>query len=121
MNSSPQDAHRRAKPRLNLGIEAKFIGFGPPLDILLQDISATGAKLYLNQPEKLKQGFLCWDAYEVFGDIVWQEHEWCGMQFERPVSPECLFATRQAAPTLMKAARNATRDHAADFVAGRGY
>ncbi|MDG5748663.1 hypothetical protein P8Q88_10790 [Qipengyuania sp. XHP0207] len=114
-----EEAHRRTRARLNLGIEAKLIGLGSPVSVLLQDISATGAKIVVPTRDKLRQGVLCWNGFEAFGDIVWQDKEWCGMKFDQPISEKWLFETRRSIPALLDEMRNGARKDAAEFVAGR--
>ena len=110
--------HRRAHPRLNLGIEAKFISLDGPETVILQDLSATGAKIQLARDEPLSKGILVWMDYEVFGDILWRDAFLCGISFDRPISNSCLVATRAAAPGLIKDASLSTARYAKDFVSG---
>ena len=109
---------RRQNSRLLLGIEAEFIGMDGPEAVMLQDLSATGAKLQFAQPHSHRQGFLRWMRYEVFGDIVWIKGAWCGIQFDRPISQACLLDTRSAAPGLIQDAKNSTYRDAEAFVKG---
>lgn len=110
--------HRREHPRLLLGIEAKVIGLDGPQSVILQDISATGAKVQLARAEPLSKGILSWWNYEVFADVVWRDGYWCGLRFERPISNQCLVATRAAAPDLIHDAERNRNSHAEDFVNG---
>lgn len=111
--------HRRHSPRLNLGIDAELIGLNGRQTVTLQDLSATGAKLQLNQPDVISQGFLRWMSLEAFGDVVWQKEDWCGMAFDRPIDPAWLYETRRAAPGLLRDAERASYRYAEDFVRGR--
>ena len=112
--------HRRAHPRLCLGIAAELIGLSGTQRVILQDLSATGAKVQLQSPKAISKGVLRWLNFEVFGDIAWQQDDWCGLNFDRPLSNGCLFDTRAAAPGLLAIARRNRFRHAEDFVKGRG-
>lgn len=111
--------HRRENARLRLGIEAEFISMDGRQAVLLQDLSATGAKVQFPSSHSFAQGILSWMRYEVFCDVMWIDGEWSGMQFEKPISRSCLLETRAAAPRLVQDAANASHRHAEDFVSGR--
>lgn len=111
--------HRREKPRLNLGIEAKIMGLDGQQSVVLQDISASGAKVQLAKAEPLSKGILTWLTYEVYADVVWRDGHWCGLKFDNLISNQCLVETRAAAPGLINDARRNKNRHAEDFVSGR--
>lgn len=110
---------RRNHSRLRLGIDANVLGFDGPQSVLLHDLSSTGAKILLERDETFSQGILGWLEFEAFGEIVWRRGRWCGMQFAKPVTDECLLKTREASPTLKAEAEEELRQHAKDFVTGK--
>ena len=110
--------HRREHARLRLGIEATLISLGGEQQVVLQDLSRTGAKLFLEHARPVSHGFLRWMSYEVFVDAAWRKGHWCGVQFDEPVPEECLLATRAAAPALMEAPKKRLLQHAKEFVQG---
>lgn len=110
--------HRRGKSRLRLGIEATFIGFDGNQAVMLQDLSATGAKLLLQRTIPISQGLLRWMEYEVFIEATWRRGFWCGTSFAEPVPEEWLLATRAAVPDLMNQSRERMLQRAREFVMG---
>ena len=110
--------HRREHARLRLGIEATFVGLDGTQAVVLQDLSLTGAKVLLEHAQPISQGLLRWMGYEAFCDVAWRKGHWCGVQFDEPVSQECLLATRAAVPALMEAPKERLLQHAREFVQG---
>ena len=110
---------RREHARLRLGIEAELVGLNGRQAVVLQDLSATGAKVQLRNPARIDRGILSWFHFEVFGEVVWQRNGWCGMAFDRPLSDGCLFETRDAAPGLQAEARLSVARYAQEFVNGQ--
>lgn len=110
--------HRRQSPRLSLGVEAEFICIGGRQQVLLQDISATGAKLERLHRQPTANGFLRWMDFEVFGDIQWRGAGRCGIVFDRPLSTACLIQTRSAAPGVLREQQRNANSHARYFVLG---
>ena len=115
---SDLEAHRRQHPRLRLGIEAQFIALDARRSVILQDLSVTGAQLYLPEAVPLSQGVLQWLGFETFGERAWQDGHWCGLQFDEPLPRPILVATRLAAEQYRVSAERALRDSAARFVRG---
>lgn len=101
-----------------LGIAAEFYALEGRHAVILQDLSATGARIELKGDRPSAQGFLRWMGYEVFADIRWRRGKWCGMAFDRPISNACLFATRTATPQHLAQDRENAAKHARDFVNG---
>ncbi|WP_228242367.1 PilZ domain-containing protein [Porphyrobacter sp. GA68] len=110
--------HRRAHPRLRLGVEARLIGLDGTQDVILQDLSCTGAKLLLERAEHISQGVLRWMDFEAFGDVTWRKGRWCGIAFDELLPEDVLHATRQAAPALLKQPAERLRRHARTFALG---
>lgn len=114
-----REPHRRRNPRLALGIDAEFICLDGRQPVLLQDISATGARIAFLHRQPTANGFLRWINYEVFGDIKWRGRDECGIVFDRPISNACLLQTRSATPNLLLQQRLDADRHARNFVLGR--
>lgn len=110
--------HRRQFPRLMLGITAEFIGLEGRQRVMLQDLSATGAKIQLMRPDSGPRGILRWLDYEVFAEVKWRRSGWCGLIFDPPISNACLVRTRLAAPGLIAEEKRNRHSHARDFVGG---
>ena len=110
---------RRKKPRLRLGVKAEIITLDGREEVLLQDLSLTGAKFHRNGNRPFDKGLLRWMRYETYGEVVWQRGSWVGIQFDRPISKEVLLATRAATPRLVQEARSETERYARDIVLGR--
>lgn len=105
------ELHRRAHARLRLGIPARFETLDGRYNVRLVDISQGGAHIVMPEDAPVREGVLTWMKYETFGIAVWQEGDNVGLEFDRPLSLDCLRATRTHAPEIfLEAAR--------DFVAG---
>jgi hypothetical protein len=98
----PDDEPRRGYARLRLGISAQLQTLRGPQRVRLMDLSQGGAHLVLSRAEPLKQAFLSWLGFEVFGDIVWQDGPEVGMRFDRPLSVGQLVETRRCAPSVVR-------------------
>ena len=75
--------------RLRLGVPAVLSLPQGKVDCLIDDISATGARLRLARP--LPAGtaaLLVFHQLEAFGALVWFHNGECGQRFDRPLDPE---------------------------------
>ena len=102
---------RREHARLRLGIPARFETLTGRHAVRLVDLSHGGAQIEMEREAPIKEGVLSWMRFETFGIVAWQDGESVGLEFDRPLSRECLIATRKKAPEIM-------REAARDFVAG---
>ena len=103
---------RREHARLRLGIPARFETLDGRHKVRLVDLSHGGAQIEMECAAPVKEGVLSWMRFETFGIAAWQDGESVGLEFDRPLSRECLLATRDKAPEIfLEAAR--------DFVAGK--
>jgi hypothetical protein len=114
----PQEEPRRGHPRLRLGIGAYLQTLDGPQKVRLLDLSQSGAHLVLTRGEPLRQAFLTWLGFEVFGDIVWQRGREAGMRFDRPLAIAQLVETRRAAPSVVDAEAHRLETEARDWVEG---
>ena len=105
------DLLRRRYARLRLGIPARFETLYGRQPVRLVDISHGGAHIVLADPAPVREGVLMWMRFEIFGIAMWQEEESVGLEFDRPLSLQCLRATRDFAPEIF-------REAARDFVSG---
>lgn len=75
--------------RLRLGVPAILALTHGKIDCLIDDISATGARLRLARP--LAAGtatMLVFHQLEAFGAVVWSRDGECALRFDRPLDPE---------------------------------
>lgn len=92
---------RRSLARLKLGVPARLITLNGVQDVLLDDLSLSGAQIRLSEREQFSTGVLEWLAFEELVDVVWHDGSTCGVKFERRLPKECILATRDAAPLLL--------------------
>ena len=102
---------RRQHARLRLGIPARLETLEGRYPVRLVDLSHGGAQIEMESEAPVREGVLSWMLFETFGIAAWQDGESVGLEFDRPLSRECLIATRKKAPEIM-------REAARDFVAG---
>lgn len=102
---------RREHARLRLGIPARLETLEGRQQVRLVDLSHGGAQIVLENDAPVREGVLSWMRFETFGIAAWQDGESVGLTFDRPLSRECLVATRDKAPEIFL-------DAARDFVAG---
>lgn len=102
---------RRRHARLRLGIPARLETLDGRQNVRLLDLSHGGAQIVMENDAKVREGVLTWMRFDTFCVPAWQEGEYVGLEFDRPLSVECLRATRDFAPEIfLEAAR--------DFVSG---
>lgn len=88
-------ASRRVRSRLRLRLPARIETTFGAQDVLLLDLSLTGARVALREAVTVgRDMILAWSLFEAFGRIVWTNHATCGLRFERRLPPEILIATR---------------------------
>ena len=100
----------RAHSRMQVGIAARLQTLEGPQDVRLVNISQNGAHVLLGKPVPIKQAFLSWLDFEVFGDIVWQKGDKVGMQFDGVLPIRILVETRQRAPFVVQEEALALRE-----------
>lgn len=115
----PNDLHRRGASRLRLLADGRFMGIEGNYPVTLLDLSQTGAKIAFDHPLKEKAGFLSWMSHETFGEIVWQEGLYVGLQFDQPIAYEWLLDTRMHYRHVDEARRLAAMRAARDWVSAR--
>jgi hypothetical protein len=88
--------------------------------VTLLDLSFSGAKVALGSSE-LRLGaeaVLTWgDSFEAFCSVTWLHDGGCGLDFDEPLRPNVLIATRDMADITPRT--DARRIAAEDWVAGR--
>lgn len=80
---------KRAANRLRLGVPAGLILTHRSLRCLIDDISATGVRLRVE--DRLVQGrtaMLCFHALRPYGTIMWCRAGEAGLRFDRPLPQE---------------------------------
>ena len=110
--------HRRTQLRLQLGIPARLQTLNGLVAVQLLDLSRTGARLELPSREPLGCAVLFWLTFEAFGDLVWENGHFVGLQFETELPVGCIVRTRQLAPDVVISEETDARAVAAAWVTG---
>ena len=115
---TPGEEPRRGHPRLRVGLPAWLQTLDGPQRVRLVDLSQSGAHLVLSDPKPLRQAFLSWLEFEVFGDIIWQRGYEAGMRFDRLLPLGHMVETRKSAPSVVRDEARDVRAAARNYVAG---
>jgi hypothetical protein len=99
--SSSEDASagRRRHSRLRVHLPARLITLEGTLHATLLDLSFRGGKVVL-ATDILRRGasaVLSWGSFEAFCTVAWTRGQSCGLDFETPLKPQVLIATRELA------------------------
>ena len=92
-------AGRRRHSRLRVHLPARLITLDGTLHVTLLDLSFRGAKLVIG-PSTLRRGdngVLTWGSFEAFCAVAWTRSQSCGLDFDAPLKPDILIATRDLA------------------------
>jgi hypothetical protein len=65
------------------------------------DLSLSGAKVDVAQRPKVRTAVLRWLNFEAIGEVVWRNDHLLGINFDRPLPIETLYATREIAPAVV--------------------
>ena len=99
-------------------IPARLVTLNGTLPATLVNLSFTGAKLALSGfPPPGGDAVLTWMTFEAFCRIAWSDDRHCGLDFEEPLAPNILLATRDIYDVTH--AIGADRIMARDWVTGR--
>ena len=101
-------AGRRRHSRLRVHLPARLITLEGTLPMTLLDLSFRGAKVVLGSTI-LRRGasaVLTWGAFEAFCSVAWTRGESCGLDFDTPLKPQVLIATRDLADASPKVDSN---------------
>jgi len=91
---------RRGKARLRTGIPAALVTMEGRQEILLVDLSETGAGILVDDPGHIAGGLLQWMDYEVYGAVVRRVGQDVGLQFDVPIDLDWVIDTRAWLPML---------------------
>lgn len=86
---------RREARRVKIAVDGHLLGYEGRQAITVLDLSQTGAKVAFEEPPREKAGFISWMEFETFGDVVWREGLYVGLQFDRPIPIKWLELTEQ--------------------------
>ena len=86
---------RRRSPRMQLGMSARLITLDRTIPVVLENLSAEGARITLPAADDFVVGVLRWIDYHGFAEVVWREDCAVGLQFDQPISAEMLEVTRR--------------------------
>ena len=89
---------RRHDARLRVELRARLITLEGTASAVLADLARFGARIYAPDCglRTGREAVLAWDRFEAFGDVVWTDGAYLGLQFEQPLSKAVLMATRAA-------------------------
>jgi hypothetical protein len=93
---------RRAAPRLQLGIGARFETLDGRQSVRLIDLSQGGAHVILSESDEVREGVLAWLGFDSYAVVAWQRDNHVGLAFDRPLSLSCLVTTRKRAPSVVQ-------------------
>jgi hypothetical protein len=110
---------RRGKARLRTGIPAALVTMGGRQDIVLVDLSETGAGILVADAGHIAGGLLQWMDYEVYGAVVRRVGQDVGLLFDAPIDPAWVLDTRAWLPELADE-KGRLRRFARDWVGGTG-
>lgn len=112
-------AGRRRHSRLRVHLPAKLITLDGTLTATLLDLSFRGARVLLGRGsvQRGDTAVLTWGTFEAFCTVAWAESGSCGLNFDEPLQPQVLIATRDIADVTPRV--DAGRAAAHDWVAGR--
>ena len=110
---------RRRHSRLRVHLPAKLITLGGTIQVVLLNLSFSGAKVLLGKGavQRGSSAVLNWGNFEAFCTVAWSEGGHCGLDFDEPLAPQVLIATRDLADITPRV--DANRDAAQDWAAGR--
>ena len=111
--SDEASAGRRRHSRLRVNLPVRLITLDGTLHATLLDLSFRGAKVVFacNAPRPGADGVLNWGAFEAFCSVAWASGQACGLDFDTPLRPQMLIATRDLADAtpVVDASRVAAR------------
>lgn len=111
---------RRINARLRLGIPARLILISGNCECLLNDISASGARISLAElPRCGSSALLRFLEFEVFCEVKWARRNQCGLLFAERLSGDNLVELRGIADSYGDYDRAAQARRTHDWVMGR--
>ncbi len=116
--SEDASAGRRRHSRLRVHLPARLITLEGTLPATLLDLSFLGGKVVLGAAV-LRRGasaVLSWGSFEAFCTVAWTRGQSCGLDFDTPLKPQVLIATRDLADATPKV--DASRVAAQSWVVG---
>ena len=111
-------AGRRRHSRLRVHLPARLITLEGTLPVTLLDLSFRGGKVVLGMVV-LRRGasaVLSWGSFEAFCTVAWTRGQSCGLDFDTPLNPQVLIATRDLSDATPKV--DASRVAARAWVTG---
>lgn len=95
MGAEGADRGRRGRSRLRVRLPARLVTRTLTKQVILADLSLTGAKVATDAELKLgTEVVLEWGKFEAFGEVVWCRGQFCGIAFFDPIAQGVLLATR---------------------------
>jgi hypothetical protein len=88
---------RRAYPRENIHLAARFIAARGTQPALLHDLSVQGARLSLaHPPQSDEEVIIRWACFAAVGRVAWVDGLTCGLEFDRRLDQRVVAATQAA-------------------------
>ena len=84
----------RRSPRLRLGMPARLITPERTWPVVLEDLSAIGARVTQSEAEESVVCVLRWMDYHAFADVAWRDGTAMGLRFDKPLATSTIEATR---------------------------
>ncbi len=113
-------AGRRRHSRLRVQLPAQLITLDGTLAATLLNLSYSGAKLTIPgaAPRVGAWAVLKWAGFEAFCLVAWNDGDLFGLDFESPLKPNVLLATRDIADVTppVDGSRTAARDWAIGYL-----
>jgi hypothetical protein len=118
--SADASAGRRRHSRLRVHLPARLITLDGTLHATLVNLSFRGAKVTLTAASASRgaSAVLTWGSFEAFCTVSWSQGQMCGLDFDEPLKPQVLIATRDLADATppVDASRVAARNWAVGLV-----
>lgn len=107
--------------RLRLGVPAKLVLTHETRDCLIDDISASGARLRIKRAVPAGQTVkLAFHELALFAAVKWSVSGECGLQFDAPLDPEDMRGMLWITENRELYARICDNSAAIDWASGRG-
>lgn len=111
---------RRSNARLRLGIPGRLILTSGSRECLLNDISASGARVTVaEQPRSGGSAFLRFLEFEIFCEVKWVRGSQCGLLFADRIPRKDLVRLREFSDSFVEHDRAARARQTHDWVMGR--
>lgn len=116
--AEPLTIGRRKHSRLRLRVPATFTSLHGFQQVVLDDLSQTGAQITFPNNSAFSRGLLKWLEFEVLAHWAWQEGSSCGLRFDEPIGEAWVLETRMRAPGMLDVQKKRLRTLAKNWTEG---